>query len=58
MKGDTKFLLDKVREAIVRQGREGVVTDDEILQRALKHQLRTLGVPARDYLHPVHESRN
>lgn len=57
LKGDTKFLLDKVREAATRQGREEL-SDDEILQRALRHQLRTMGVPAREYQAAPVEARN
>lgn len=60
MKGDTKFLLDKVREAVLKQGQEGDVSDDGILQKALRQQLRTLGVPASQYaqLNTYSEVRN
>jgi hypothetical protein len=51
IKGETDFLLSLAREAMANQGREDV-SDDEILRRALTHQLRTLGVPASRYSQP------
>lgn len=52
-RGNTKFLIDKIRDELTRRGCESRhLSEDEVVDRCLRMKLRAMGVPASDYASP------